>query len=173
MDLEAPGPLERLLLSALDTGIGIGRYPNDARRVEDVAALAIYVAMTGRTAGETLTKADLVRRLDIRTDFGRIAQAYPLDRAVMQDRGLVRKSFADAVMEGGIHFLLAGPGSGKSWMLTQLAEDLEAAGAVVARHYCFLEPGDELVERRVTTDVFFGNLIGELSLSYKESSFLR
>ncbi len=63
LDLEAPGPLERLLLSALDTGIGIGRYPNDARRVEDVAALAIYVAMTGRTAGETLTKADLVRRL--------------------------------------------------------------------------------------------------------------
>ena len=56
LDLEAPGPLERLLLSALDTGIGIGRYPNDARRVEDVAALAIYVAMTGRTAGETLTK---------------------------------------------------------------------------------------------------------------------
>ncbi|WP_291915183.1 ATP-binding protein [Limnohabitans sp.] len=173
LDLEAPGPLERLLLSALDTGIGIGRYPNDARRVEDVAALAIYVAMTGRTAGETLTKADLVRRLDIRTDFGRIAQAYPLDRAVMQDRGLVRKSFANAVMEGGIHFLLAGPGSGKSWMLTQLAEDLEAAGAVVARHYCFLEPGDELVERRVTTDVFFGNLIGELSDSMERREIAR
>lgn len=32
----------------------------------------------------------------------------------------------------------------------------------MARHYCYVEPGDELVERRVTTDVFFGNLRAEL-----------
>ena len=32
-----------------------------------------------------------------------------------------------------------------------------------ARHYCYLEPGDALVERRVTTDVFFGNVLAELT----------
>ncbi|ASL43707.1 hypothetical protein bAD24_I09460 [Burkholderia sp. AD24] len=163
LDLEAPGPLERLVLGLLEDGIGIGRYPNDARRVEDVAALAVFVAMTARTVGETLTKAELIRRLDIRTDFGRVAQAFPIDRAVMQERASTRQNLASAVTVGGIHFLLAGPGSGKSWVLTQLAEDLSASGVVVARHYCFLEPGDELVERRVTTDVFIGNLMGELS----------
>lgn len=163
LDLESPGPLERLVLAVLEDGIGIGRYPNDARRVEDVAALAVYVAMTARTAGETLTKAELIQRMDIRTDFGRVAQAFPIDKAVMQERASVRQNLMSAVAAGGIHFLLAGPGSGKSWVLTQLAEDLEASGIVVARHYCFLEPGDELVERRVTTDVFIGNLMGELS----------
>lgn len=162
LDLESPGQLERLVLGVLEDGIGIGRYPNDARRVEDVAALAVYVAMTSRTTGETLTKAELIQRMDIRTDFGRVAQAFPIDRAVMQERVSVRQNLMGAVAAGGIHFLLAGPGSGKSWVLTQLAEDLEASGVVVARHYCFLEPGDELVERRVTTDVFIGNLMGEL-----------
>ena len=170
LDLESPGALERLVLDVLESGIGIGRYPNDARRVEDVAALAVYVALTARTAGETLTKAELIRRLDIRTDFGRVAQAYPIDRTVLQERAPVRQSLMRAVEGGGIHFLLAGPGSGKSWALTQLAEDLEASGVVVARHYCFLEPGDELVERRVTTDVFIGNLMGELSDALRRHS---
>lgn len=173
LDLESPGSLERLILGLLEDGIGIGRYPNDARRVEDVAALAVYVAMTARTAGETLTKAELIRRLDIRTDFGRVAQAFPIDRAVMQERASVRQSLVTAVVGGGIHFLLAGPGSGKSWVLTQLAEDLEESGVVVARHYCFLEPGDELVERRVTTDVFIGNLMGELSDALERQSVQR
>src|SRR5262249_51459273 len=44
-----------------------------------------------------------------------------------------------------------------------MADELREAGAIVARHYCYLEPGDELVERRVTTDVFFGNLLGDLA----------
>ncbi|MCG9125210.1 hypothetical protein LH460_11125 [Laribacter hongkongensis] len=173
LDLESPGPLERLVIGVLADGVGIGRYPNDARRVEDVAALAVYVAMTARTTGETLTKAELIRRLDIRTDFGRVAQAFPIDRAVMQERSSVRKHLMGAVMAGGIHFLLAGPGFGKSWVLTQLAEDLKESGVVVARHYCFLEPSDELVERRVTTDVFIGNLMGELSDALEHHSVER
>lgn len=167
LDLELPGPLERLVISVLKDGIGIGRYPNDVRRVEDVAALAIHVAMTARAAGESLSKADLTRRLDIQTDFGRVAQAFPLERGVMQQRASVRKNLMNAVRAGGIHFVLAGPGSGKSWVLTQLAEDMDAVGIVVARHYCFLEPGDELVERRVMTDVFIGNLMGELTDALK------
>ncbi|PLK49846.1 ATP-binding protein [Uliginosibacterium sp. TH139] len=162
LDLDAPGPLEKLVLGILENGVGIGRYPNDARRVEDVAALAVYIATTARTTGETLTKIDFVRRLGIRTDFGRVAQAFPIDRAIMQERTAARNKLMEAVSAGGIHLLLSGPGSGKSWLLTQLSEDLEASGIVVARHYCFLEPGDELVERRVMTDVFIGNLMGEL-----------
>lgn len=170
LDLNSPGQLERLVLDVLEDGVGIGRYPNDSRRIEDVAALAIYVAMTSRTTGETLTKAALIQRLDIRTDFGRVAQAFPFDRAVMQERASVRQHLMAEVARGGIHLLLAGPGSGKSWVLTQLAEDLIARGVVVARHYCFLEPGDELMERRVTTDVFIGNLMGELSDALQRNS---
>jgi hypothetical protein len=171
LDIDAPGPLEELLLNVLAEQIGIGRYPNGERRVEDVAALAIYIASTARTNGDTFGPSDVAQRLGLRTDFGRVAQAFPLDRSVLQERLKLRTHLRESIAGGGLHLVLAGPGSGKSWTLAQLAEDLELEGKVVARHYCFLEPGDELIERRVTTDVFFGNLLGELSDALKTRSF--
>lgn len=170
LDLNAPGPLERLLLTLLSDWVGVGRYPNADRRVEDVAARAIYVAAMARTAGDTLRPSDVALGLNLRTDFGRIAQAFPLDRSVLQERLPLRRRLRASILQGGVHLVLAGPGSGKSWTLTQLAEDLKQEGLVVARHYCFLEPGDELVERRVTTDVFIGNLLGELSDAFTARS---
>ena len=167
LDLTTPGTLERLLLGLMSDQVGIGRYPNHDRDVVDAAALAIYVASTARTAGETLRPAEVAQRLQLRTDFGRIAQAFPIDMTVVQERLPQRQRLCEAIRQGGVHLALAGPGSGKSWILTQVAEDLRKKELVVARHYCFLEPGDELVEQRVTTNVFFGNLLGELDDAFK------
>lgn len=167
LDLAAPGTLERLLLGLMSDQVGIGRYPNHDRDVVDAAALAIYMASTARTAGEILRPPDVAQRLQLRTDFGRIAQAFPIDKAVLQERLPQRRRLCEAIRQGGVHLALAGPGSGKSWVLTQVAEDLRKEGLVVARHYCFLEPSDELVEQRVTTNVFFGNLLGELDDAFK------
>ena len=167
LDLTAPGPLERLLLGLLSEKVGIGRYPNHDRDVIDASALAIYVASTARTTGDTLRPTDVAQRLQLRTDFGRIAQAFPIDKAVLQERLPQRHRLREAIGHGGVHLALASPGSGKSWALTQVAEDLRKEGLVVARHYCFLEPGDELAEQRITTNVFFGNLLGELDDAFK------
>jgi hypothetical protein len=76
LDLAAPGTLERLLLGLMSDQVGIGRYPNHDRDVVDAAALAIYMASTARTAGEILRPPDVAQRLQLRTDFGRIAQAF-------------------------------------------------------------------------------------------------
>ncbi len=167
LDLSTPGPLEHLLLGLLSEQVGIGRYPNHDRDVVDAGALAIYVASTARAAGATLSPADIAQRLQLRLDFGRIAQAFPIDKAVLQERLPQRRQLCEAIRRGGVHLALAGPGSGKSWVLTQVAQDLRNEGFVVARHYCFLEPSDELVEQRVTTNVFFGNLLGELDDAFK------
>lgn len=167
LDLAGPGTLERLLLGLMSDQVGIGRYPNHDRDVVDAAALAIYMAATARIAGEILRPPDVAQRLQLRTDFGRIAQAFPIDKAVLQERLPQRRRLCEAIRQGGVHLAIAGPGSGKSWVLTQVAEDLRKEGLVVARHYCFLEPSDELVEQRVTTNVFFGNLLGELDDAFK------
>lgn len=167
LELTAPGSLERLLLGLISDRIGIGRYPNQDRDAVDVAALAIHLASMARVAGDTLRPEDIVQRLQLRTDFGRIAQAFPIDKAVLQERRPQRRRLREAIEQGGVLLAIAGPGSGKSWVLTQLAEDLLEGGFVVARHYCFLEPSDELVEQRVTTNVFFGNLLGELDDAFK------
>lgn len=167
LDLVAPGLLERQLLSLLADQVGIGRYPNHDRDVVDVAALAIYTASTARVRGDTLRPSDIASRLQLRTDFGRVAQAFPIDKAVLQERFPQRRNLCEFIKQGGIHVVLAGLGFGKSWMLTQVAEDLRNEGHIVARHYCFLDPSDELAEQRVTTNVFFGNLLGELDDAFK------
>ena len=160
--LAEPGPLESALMEELSEHVGIGRYPNHGRASADVAALAISLATLARTKELSLTKVDIERELAIRTDFGRVAQAFPLDQSLFHDRPTFRGMMRASALAGKHQILVAPPGAGKSWELTRLAEELKAAGAIVARHYCYLEPGDELVEKRVTTDVFFGNLLGEL-----------
>jgi len=35
---------------------------------------------------------------------------------------------------------------------------------LVAKHYCYLQPGDQHREQRITADVLFANLMAELVL---------
>ena len=162
-DLRDPGPLERAVIDDLSERVGIGRYPNQDRQPSDVAALATSLANLARTQAAALTPSDVERTLDIRTDFGRVAQAFPFDEAVFCDRPAFRAGLRRSALRATHQIVLGAPGAGKSWELTQLANELRQEGAIVARHYCYLEPGDTLVERRVTTDVFFGNILAELT----------
>jgi hypothetical protein len=157
-----PGPLECALLDVVTEGVGIGRYPNQGRSPADVAALAISLANLARTQEGSLTPGEIERDLEIRVDFGRVAQSFPLDQSLFHDRPMFRRKVSKSVTAGQHQLILGVPGSGKSWELTRLADELREAGAIVARHYCYLEPGDEMVEQRVTTDVFFGNVLAEL-----------
>ena len=162
-DLRQPGPLEQAVIDDLSDRVGIGRYPNQGRQPSDVAALCVSLANLARTQEATLVPSEIEWALDIRTDFGRVAQAFPLDEAVFFDRPTFRQGLRQASLAGRHQLVVGPPGAGKSWELTRLANELRDAGAIVARHYCYLEPGDALVERRVTTDVFFGNVLAELT----------
>jgi AAA ATPase domain len=106
--------------------------------------------------------------LDLRKDFGRIAQRFPVEAESFVRRNQVQNHLGDC-LESGLEdgdsqlLLLTGlPGDGKSWLLEGVAEELRKAGHLVARHFCYLEPGDPGVQRRITTDVLWGNLIAEL-----------
>lgn len=162
-DLTAPGIIENAVIGLLADRVGVGRYPNQSRLPSDVAALAVSLATLARTDWPNLSPSDIEKSLELRLDFGRVAQSFPVDRARFYDRPSLRVSLRANIQGGGIHLVLAPPGSGKSWELTRLGEELaNDEQAIVARHYCYLEPGDDQVERRITSDVFFGNLIAEL-----------
>lgn len=156
-----PGPLENAVLKMLQEYVGIGQYPNTGRQSEDVAALAVSLATLARTQEATLFPNEVIKSLEIRTDFGRVAQAFPLDKNHFFNRTAFRDKIRSEISKDGFHIVTGPPGAGKSWDLTSLAEEL-SPDFIVARHYCYLEPGDELIERRVTSDVFYANIIAEL-----------
>lgn len=166
-DLLSPSRVETELLRLLHEKIGIGQYPNSDRKVEDVAALAIALATWARANESKLDVNEIVKVLGIRTDFGRIAQAFPLDRKYFYDRPIFRENILNLNHGKKFHILMGPPGSGKSWELTYLSEFLKKE-LIVARHYCYLDPTDENSERRVTTDIFFANLLAELQDSIGE-----
>lgn len=161
-DLTAPGDLEIALTRLLVEGVGAGQYPNRDRSAEDLASTLIGLARLAREDALTVTPSEIERHLRLRTDYGRVSQAFPVVKGRVQERPALRQQILGATDRGKHVLLLGPPGMGKSWELTELSDALACHGQLVARHYCFLEPGDPLVERRITVDALFGNLVASL-----------
>jgi len=162
LNFRNPNQLEKLLIELLTNRIGIGRYPNqdlDAAKTAEVLAWRAYEA---RAKGETIQLEDIERHLQLHRDYGRVAQTFPVVKEAFVSRGRSLQALENAVKQETKTIIIGPPGSGKSWFLDHLAEKLKSEGHIVAKHYCYLEPGDELVERRVTANVLFANLIADL-----------
>lgn len=162
LDLGAPGPLETLLFKALEEDIGVGAYPNESLNLVDSAARLILLVQHARANETSLVPAQIIRELRLQTDFGRISQSFPVVSSHQVQTDDLQSKLRTATLNGGVTALVGPPGSGKSWSLTGLASDLVEEGAVVARHYCYLEPGDADVQLRITTRRAFSNLLAEI-----------
>lgn len=167
-DLSTPGEIEQVLLRLLVEQIGIGEYPNERRNPEDVAARLIALATWARTAHATLTAGEVAQAIDLRIDYGHVPQRFPIDTDHRIDRDHFRSLLRRGIEEAPIVVVVGPPGAGKSWELSALADELREQGVLVTRHYCYLEPGDPDVERRITTNALFGNLVSELLSSDPE-----
>jgi hypothetical protein len=159
--LDDPGTAELTLLSALSDRVGVDRAPNN-RLAADVAGrlIAVCEMARGRESRE-LPFGAIASELGLRIDRGRIAQAYPLNPDRVVDRTDIQEFLQQQARNSRRTALVGPPGAGKSWQLELLAEALQP-DAVVARHYCFLEPGDPDAQARVALRTMSGNLISEL-----------
>ena len=162
VNFQNPHQLERLLIDLLTNRIGIGRYPNQNLDAAKTAENLAWRAYEARTKSETIQLEDIERHLQLHRDYGRVAQIFPVVKEAYVSRDQSLRSLEDVVTREAQTVLVGPPGSGKSWFLDNLAGKLKREGHLVARHYCYLEPGDELVERRVTVNVLFANLIADL-----------
>ncbi|MGF9977315.1 AAA family ATPase [Viridibacillus arvi] len=169
LDLTLPGELERFLIESLEQGIGIGRYPNEDRNPVDIAATLIRLATICRSQSRSITPLEIINQIGIRTDFGRVAQKNIVDYTKYVNRSYFLEEIKQQI-NVPYTVLIGSPGSGKSWILSMLYEELKKQEYLVARHYCYLEPGDQDVQRRITSNALFGNLISELV--YDEESLL-
>jgi len=162
LDLASPGPLETILLDTLRRRIGVGMFPNQDLQVVDTAANLINFATFARAGQRVVKPSETIQRLRLRTDYGRIAQQFPVNGSVLVRRSMVEDALAEFVSAHSKSVVVGEPGAGKSWLLTQFADRINQERNVAIRHYCYLEPTDREVQRRVTSRVMFGNLIAEL-----------
>lgn len=163
-NLRRPGPLERILIKTLADDIGIGRYPNDGLNPVDSAAHLVFLATAARS-GHAVPLNAIPFELQLRTDYGAVPQRFPVrnDEEVWLSDTI--EELKTRVLQQPRTLVVGSPGSGKSWLLTKVADELQDAGHHVARHYCFISVGDELAPKRILRDVLFGNLTAALKQS--------
>lgn len=167
-DLTQPGLAETLLLNRVRRDIGAESYPNTHRSAVDVAAAMIGTARAARFRRASISPNELLRRANLRHDFGAVARAHPIDTSLEVSR---KATVADVVakvteaIDQSVPFLLilGPPGQGKSWACQRVVEALSNSRWLVGEHYCFLGDADEEREVRVLAESVIGSLLARLA----------
>lgn len=167
LDLTEPDTAEQLLLTRVRADVGAEAFPNSDRGVVDVAAALVSAARAARQGILVPTSEELLRRAQLRSDFGAVSRSHPVDPTVEVRRpSSVRQlvnTASERIADGG-HLLVQGPpGHGKSWVCQQFLDTLSDEGWLVAEHYCYLGDADGERLERVLTEAVFGSLIGRLA----------
>lgn len=167
IDLTNPGPAERLLIDRAMRDIGAGSYPNADRSPVDVANALIRTVLATRADRAKITADELLRRAQLRQDYGAVARAHPIDAAVEVARPTTADDVArnaETAANRAVPLVIVGPpGQGKSWACQRVQDRLIDSGWLVAEHYCFLGDADEERQARVHADRVIGSLLGRLA----------
>jgi hypothetical protein len=166
-DLTEPGEAEERLLERVISEVGAESFPNQNRSAVDVAAALVSAARAARQNVTEPTAVELLRRTQLRTDFGAVSRSDPVDARVAVARpatvaGLSRV-VAETAATGGIIVVQGPPGHGKSWVCRQVLDRLESDGWLAAEHYCYLGEADAERDERVLGERMFGSLLGRLA----------
>jgi len=166
-DLNQPKAAENLLLDRVRHEIGAECYPNAERSAVDVAAHFVAFAHAMRLRDEPATPDRLRARARLRSDYGAVARANPVNTTLEVNRGSVVRELiaaAERAAAGASPLVVtAAPGHGKSWISKQLCQALTESEWLVAEHYCFLDQQDHEREQRVQSDPMFGSLLRGLA----------
>ena len=167
LNLTEPGPAERLLLTRVRKEVGAGMFPNADRSDFDVAAALIRSARAARQGSIAITASELLRQTRLRSDFGAVSRAHPVDRGIEVPRPTTVANLVNhvtaATNEGKVILLIGPPGQGKSWICQQIINSLSDNGWLVAEHYCYLGDSDGERDSRVLSESVFGSLIGRIA----------
>jgi AAA ATPase domain len=166
-DLRVPGPAEQLVLNRVRFDVGAESYPNENRSAVDVAEAMVRTVRAARQGRGVVTGPELIRRTDLRQDFGAVARLSPVQPSLEVRRESTVAALSEAASDGairGVPVLVTGPpGHGKTWACQQLLGSLAKRGWLVAEHYCYLGlEGDERVPR-VMAETVFGSLLHRLA----------
>lgn len=166
-ELTAPGEAEALLLRRVREDVGAEVPPNAGRSAVDVAAAMIGTAHAARQGRVVVTAPNILRRAQLRNDFGAVARLHPVDRSTEVTRETAVHRLADSAAEaaesGGAVVVVGPPGQGKSWLCKQVLEGLGQSDWLTAEHYCYLGTADHERTERVLAERVFGSLVHRIA----------
>ncbi len=166
-DLHNPDTAEQFLMTRVREEVGAGHFPNRHRSPLDVGASLIGTVRAARLGTIQISRAEILSRAQLRSDFGAVTRAHPVNHSVEVPRTPVAKFLAHKTTEvaaegGGFLTLVGPPGHGKSWLCHQVLEELRSQDWLVAEHYCYLGDADGEKTERVLADRVFGSLVSRL-----------
>lgn len=161
LDFTKPSDLEKILIAQAGK-LGIEQYPNDDIYVIDFLVRLAKLVGDYRSKSKEVSVQDILIDLRLRTNFGAIEQKFKIDASKNVVISSKYQEFLEQVIDNHKSLLIGEPGAGKSWFLTNFITHLEGNDSQVIRHYCFTSTEDDLYEERITSNVFFGNLINSI-----------
>lgn len=167
LDFNSPSNLENILIQQADK-LGIGQYPNNNISINSFLERLAYRVSNYRANSIDVTGQKVLGDLGITTDFGKIEQKFEIDQTKNIANEEKFELFYNSILLNKKTLLLGEPGSGKSWFLTNFIGYLETNTKNVLRHYCYTKTDDENNDKRVSSDTFFGSLIGDIIKHYPE-----
>lgn len=170
LNLDNPGPIEKVLITQVEK-LGIGIYPNNNLKVEDVINKLASKVKHSRAIGDILNTSQLLAQLGLIMDYGKIDQKFPIDlkHHIKLNDEIIR---LEKVINDSKHVIVRGnPGSGKSWLIDEFISKLMDEGKKVIRYNCFQSLQDTNNIDRIRTSSFYGNLVSQIVDQYPELSY--
>jgi len=155
------GELENIVLDQIHK-LGIGDFPNEKTTPKAFAFELMHLIRRSRGRGFEIKTQDIFKELNIQTDYGAIEQVFPVD----DHRNIKTEDTISAIKtiisyENRI-ILIGEPGSGKSWFIQNLQNELQDGEYNIVKHYCYTELKDKHIKDRIQLNVFYGNLINDI-----------
>lgn len=169
LNLDNPGPIEKVLITQVEK-LGVGIYPNNNLKVEDVINKLASKVKHSRAIGDILNTSQLLVQLGLIMDYGKIDQKFPIDlKHHIKLNDEIKR--LEKVINDLKHVIVRGnPGSGKSWLIDEFISKLMDEGKKVIRYNCFQSLQDTNNIDRIRTSSFYGNLVLQIVDQYPELS---
>ena len=150
--------------------IGIGIYPNDRLKVEDVAnTFWTYVTQErSRTEVKQISCIEFTNRAKIELGYGAVPERFLIDEKELIKTDDRINQVKEALSKTSRLVVTGEPGTGKSWLIENLKSDL--SDTIIIKHYCYtsLTEESDIFTKRVTKDAMIGSLIAQLNEKFGE-----
>lgn len=161
LDLKKPGDIENVIIQQVEK-LGVGIYPNDNLRVEDVIGKLAMEVKHSRAIGNKLYTNVLMGRLGLIADYGKFDQRFPVDSAhqiILSDE---IERLHQVIRDSKQVIISGNPGSGKSWLVDEYIDKIKKENSKVIHYNCFQSLQDINSLERIRVDSLYGNLVSQI-----------